>query len=478
MANSRARILILFGCGCACGCGPDIVSNSETGADETPYSAETQASGWGEDDDDQPGSGCIVDGELRRPLWLAGALDERLLLYPSDGGVVELPVPEHETWIGVDVSATHVAAAYRGDNDGFVRLFARESHELIWERRYLESRLGDPFLLDDGRVLLGYFDDFSMALGFHGGLLLGGAEDVELPWVYPIEQVGAHGFAPALFLDPADQSLSERKLTGWGWVEPESNAKVILEDELALRPSYMLVEGDAFEYVDGDPEAGARLLWAAFEGSHWVPLPVADGIWVAAHNDRHRLLQLSSADSTLVRLSIADGELLGFDRPPPPSGQQFFGCDDDLTIDSLGRVLYAVRDESAARVAAWDPETQQWSFVGLPMIDLLDVHFGQVFGEFVAVSGSDDEHNCSEPIDPEDPGAPFIDPPADALVGDSRQLIGVESGTVVQNRGAVDVDPQRVCATWITTDARIIHDLEDGDELALPFSTHHGWFDD
>jgi hypothetical protein len=163
--------------------------------------------------------------------------------------------------------------------------------------------------------------------------------------------------------------------------------------------------------------------------------------------------------------------VLEFDVPPPPAGFESLGCfGTEFSIDSLGRVLSGVRDDNAAWVAAWEPELDEWSLLGLPM-SVQGIEFGSVSGEWVPVY-TFGEDVCG-------PTAPFVDPPADALLPYAAQLIGVESQLAVPAGQAIVLDDRRVCATWRSYDlsARIVHDLADGEELVLPFRLDAGWFE-
>ncbi|MFO7562784.1 MAG: hypothetical protein R6X02_09100 [Enhygromyxa sp.] len=452
-----------------------VACNSGDEAAETgPYAAETQATGWGEDDGGlDPEAACIVNGELQRPLWALESAEHRVVLHQPGVAPLELAIPEFAGgWSSVDVSATHVAAAYIAD-DAIVRLFERTSGELVWERRYVGSGLGTPFVDDHGRVLLGYVDymQMSMALGYEGGLWLREDGDVELRWVHPVGPVNEDGWAPAFFLEPDDLS-SDQRLTGWGWVAPATGAKLVLAEEL-FSPPGMRIEDDAFEYIDVHPEHGLRLLHAAFEASRWVPLSTAEHAGVVNASDRWRLLDLRGPDErqSFARVSIVDGELLEFEMPTPPAGFEVLGAGclgPQLGIDARGRVLLAVRDGDAAWIGAWDPETDEWSLIGLPMIEIDGVDIIGVWGEYVYVAGFTEPSCDSEP---------FVDPPDDALIGSGYQLVGVDSGLALPVGQRLAIDDQRVCATWWTNAARIVYDLEDGDELELPSSTQAGWFD-
>lgn len=457
-------VLLLCAAGCGTSADPELTG---------PYGAETQASGWGEEGGSDPASTCIVDGELQRPLWIE--VDEQLVIY-EPGGPVELPLPGLGSWLYTDASPSHVAVTYYADDEGIVRLFARGSDELIWERRYPDGGLGRPIVHDDGRVLVSY-DDRLRGFNSEGGLLLAADGDIELPWILPRGRIDAHGWAPAMFVEP-DNLSSDQAFTGWGWVAPSSGAKLTLAEASHPRSDFFRVEDGAFEYIDDDPEVGLRLLHAEVEGSHWIELPAAaQNARMLAYNDRYRLLELwwsdGDDDSSLARVSITDGELLEFDHPPPPAGFEFFGCYGlNFAIDPLGRMLTGVRDGAAARIAAWDFELETWSLLGLPMSEVSDVGFARVDGEFVHVFGYFDElGGCNGPV------APFVDPPADALLGSSNQLVGVESGLVVPVGLEVAIDEQRVCATWVTETERIVLDLEDGDELTFPHSYDAGWFE-
>jgi hypothetical protein len=151
---------------------------------------------------------------------------------------------------------------------------------------------------------------------------------------------------------------------------------------------------------------------------------------VLAFNDRYRLIELrwSDDDQSLARVSITDGEVYEFDSPPPPSGFEFFGCNGlTLSIDSLGRLLTAVRDDDAVWIAAWQPETDEWSLLGLPLADVDGMRVYALGGEIV-------------------------------------YAVGYGSA-----------------ATWLAGDERVVHDLEDGDQLVFPIAPNGfpeaGWIE-
>jgi hypothetical protein len=446
----------------------------------TAYAAETRATGWDEDSEADEGSddaACIVDGALRRPLWIAATDDARTLVYEPGAAPIELDTPELDNRsAGFDASADFIAAAYIGDNHGIVRVFARGTGELVWERRYLDSGVWQPFVADDGRVLLGYVDPRKAALGFDGGLWLSETQSIELPATLPLGPPDADGWAPSLFLDPDDMS-SDQRLTGWGWVSPASGARLVhtqaLFEQALFAPPDLHITGAAFEYTDR-AEAGARLLYARPDASYWIPLPDdPQSYWQQARSGNYRLyLTGFESEDPLVRVATHTGEVLQLLPPPLPPGFQLFSCPRyNRGIDVHGRVLAGVRDSHAAWLAAWEPGTSDWTLLGRPMVDVQGVDIVASHGQFVTV------------YSPREPGAcdltalPFVDPPVDALVSGHFQLIGVDSGLGVATGPYPEIDPARVCATWRGENERVVFDLDDGDQLSLPRSVHAGWFD-
>lgn len=134
-----------------------------------------------------------------------------------------------------------------------------------------------------------------------------------------------------------------------------------------------------------------------------------------------------------------------------------------------------MRDDDAAWIAAWEPETEEWSLLGLPLADV-DGMWVYAIGGTVYAIGVGDPDSC------EDPAAPFSNPPADALLGDSQQIASVESGLVWPAGLFVQLDGQRVCAMWIAGEERVVLDLEDGDQLVFPIAPvgypRAGWIDE
>ena len=149
--------------------------------------------------------------------------------------------------------------------------------------------------------------------GVEGGLLISEGATIELPWSLPAQPLNADGWAPALFLEPFD-TTSDLPLTGWGWIEPRSGAKIILEDQLRFAPNHLLIKDDAFEYLDQSPD-GLRLLHAEFDGSRWIPLP-SPGAYVLAFNDRYRLINLYWSEDDPSDLSLAR---VSMSRPTTPN---------------------------------------------------------------------------------------------------------------------------------------------------------------
>lgn len=440
----------------------------------TAYAAETRATGWDADDEADEGSdddACIVDGALRRPLWIAATDDAQTLVYEPGAAPIELDTPELDNVANLDASAELIAVTYIGDNHGIVRVFERSNGELVWERRYLDSTVGRPFVDDDGRVLVSYSDPFGAALGFNGGLWLSETKTRELPESLPLGPADADGWAPSLFLDPDDMT-SDLRLTGWGWVSPASGARLVLTEALFTPPSFH-VTGAALEYTDR-AEDGARLLHARPDASYWIPLPDSELYWLLARAGAYWLYELSGSvsEEQLVRVGTRTGEVLQLSLPPLPPGFELFPCPAyNRGLDVHGRVLAGVRDTHAAWLAAWEPGTSEWTLLGRPMVDVQGVDVIASEGEFVTVYTPREPGTCNETA------LPFVDPPADALVSGRYQLIGVDSGLGVAAGSPPQIDSARVCATWRDEDERVVFDLADGDQLSLPSSIHAGWFD-
>jgi hypothetical protein len=448
----------------ACGSAPD---------DPDQVGVDTQATGWA-DEVPAPSSGCIVDGQLQRPLWVMDQAAATVVLHEPGGVTLELAAPGSGGPRGVDVGPSHVAITNPGTEEegSLARLYDRHTGELIWERSYPSRSLYGPRVAADGQVAVSYFDHASPRSQPDGSLVITHAGDeLDLVGFQALARVGPSGWVPGLFLDLDDLS-SDLRLTGWGWRSADFGSALTLAHGI-FAPNGFRVHGEYIEYLDYDFEPHPRLLRAAPTGSAWIELEGLDSMYVRAANDGYRLLFDASDPQRMGRIQTIDGEVLVFDRPLAPAGYERLECADfNVAIDGRGRVLFVVRDASVARIAAWDPKSEETALIGAPMSEITGVEFFDALGRYQQLFAYANESLSCDHV-------AWEAPPDGALLGESIQLIDVDSGEGMAVSGSLLIDPSRVCATWpdwTLADTRVIYDLEDGDMITLPGNTIHvGW---
>jgi hypothetical protein len=154
---------------------------------------------------------------------------------------------------------------------------------------------------------------------------------------------------------------------------------------------------------------------------------------LAARAGNFRLLRAGASPEVFARidLELGEAELI---EPTPPDGWEWFDCTlRNAAIDPEGRVLFELRSAEAARMWAYDVEGDAWTELGLPMSGVEDIEFITSVGDVHVVRGISNGF-C--------PDVEWMaEAPADALIGDSLQIVRREPALAIELPAASEVAP-------------------------------------
>jgi hypothetical protein len=416
----------------ACGSGPISIGDEsdETGSDET---------GSDETGSDEADTGDDTDGETGDET---GDEPEPLTCFDEDGlvpAVLRVETAPARAWVidgstQIDLELTGsgepagLFGAAAGDNiaivrvdgvfddqDSIVHAFARESGELLWTRELAGAGVSQVWMAEDG-WLAGIA--YPYLPGTRVGFVMSEQAAFNLPDHEPITAPAlGHVAAYAVDGQGTRQALGWIDLDDQGWQgaapTPLNMSAVVGEDRHTLE--YLaLVEG-APAFVRARPgEADAIAL----------PLEQLEGqsMHVVASAGSFRVVRRYDGNDEAivhVRVDLEAGDAL-LVNPEPPPGWSFFDCyDRRVAVDGGGRMVYELRNDESARPWAYDVEQGSWTQLGheLGLVDDIDV-FAQSQDVMLVRGMAQFQTFC--------PPSEWAEAPADALVGDSSQLIRSE----------------------------------------------------
>jgi hypothetical protein len=384
----------------------------------------------------------------------------RLELTPArawliDGGAeVELSLegdgqPE---WMYTDVAGDYIAVTLvdeQSDHESTrVHVFSRSSGERLWMR----DIGGHPWglhLSDDGWV-----SGISDVVGTQAGFVMSETETIALPNHGPLAPPTL-GHVAAF---PYEQGYSSESQ---GWVDlddlswqplappPVSLTVTIAEDQHTFE--YLAFIDGAFAFVRARPDE-AEIITLPFV----IP---EETVYVVASNGRYRVVRRywnEPSDIDELRIDIQTGDLELVD-PEPPQGWWFFDCmERETAIDGDGRLYYELRSDSSAQAWAYDVVDEAWTPVGHPLSLIEDLHVRADWQDLVVVSGSE-ESDCSS--------AQWAEPPVDALLGNSMQIVRREPALTMVLPHPATIDPQQRCVASLVGDGWEVRPLDGSDAV-------------
>lgn len=415
-----------------------------------------------------PTASCIHEGQLRRPAWWTADL-QLWIQYPGQEPL-QLSGDFTTLWpFHVAFGSEQIAVARVNDISLFDRASGVRQHR--WE--FETDTILELHIDDRGKVVASLQDQTT---GLWSGRLFELEGQTELPAFYPHGPMDARGLIPGAFLDPSVEDTFQ-PTTGWGWLDPRApldHETHLLDtphrpaDELDFR-EWPRFEGGFIEHVDVDHEDGPRFVRADSSGGVFVELPASESYRYLPAAPGYRLLEL--ADSSLVRIDTNAGraEPVSFDLFPSGAAPLPSACvEPSYTVDSSGRVLSVLRRDNVDRVAAWDPESGNWTWLGAPMTRANRYNL-DLRGPWILAGAQDaNDPNC----------APALASESSAFEFDSAQLIDPDTGKYFyagEYAESVRVDPQGVCLTWNLGSGVYLFDLRDWEELGLPWDGLWGW---
>jgi hypothetical protein len=407
-----------------------------------PFSTDDNKTGETSDDLACIDENGLVPGVLRLELMPARA-------WLIDGGaVVELPLEgdeQPEKMLG-SAAGDYIAIArideQSGEENTKVHVFSRSSGERLWMRD-----------IDDGASTLHMSDDGWLSVSTGGwntslGFVMSEAATIDLPNYAPL---GPPTLGHVAALGNSD---------GWGWLDL---------DDLSWQPitlpsvsSYGLTVADdhhTIEYVTFIDGAFAFVRERPGETDIFtLPFVVPEEpVDVVARNGRYRVVRrarywLEPPDIDHVRIDIQTGDLELVD-PEKPQYWAFFDCMERRTsVDDVGRLYFELRRGSSAQAWAYDVVDEAWTAMGHPLSLIEDIHVRAVSRDLLLVGGSV-EGDCMD--------AEWTEPPVDALLGNSVQLVRRESAlTMVLPDTPLRIDQQQRCVALIEDDGWKVRALD------------------
>jgi hypothetical protein len=389
----------------------------------------------------------LVPGVLRLELTPARAW------LIDDGAEVELPLggDDQPEWMLTSVARDYIAIArvdeQSGDFNTIVHVFSRSSGERLWMR----DIGGYPWgfgVSDDGWV-----SGISDVVGTQVGFVMSETETIALPNHGPLAPP-ALGHVAAYSYEQGYDSQGWVDLEDLSWQPltppPDSLIVTITEDHHTFE--YLAFIDGAFAFVHARPDA-AEIITLPF-------VIQEEPVYVVASNGRYRVVRRvwnEPPDIDDLRIDIQTGDLELVD-PEPPQGWWFFDCmDRDTDIDGDGRLYYELRNDSSAQAWAYDVVDEAWTPVGHPISLIEDLHVRADWQDLVVVSGSE-ESDCSS--------AQWTEPPVDALLGNSMQIVRREPAlTMVMPFTGLSIDRQQRCVASIEGDGWEVRPLDGSDAV-------------
>ncbi len=465
-----------------CGSGPISSGDDELG-DESSTGEETGETDTDDTDDtsdtDETGDtgemdeACVTAEGTLGPaaVQLDGTSDRAWVI--ADGSEHELALvgpADDAVWLEGAGAGERIAIARSTGDFGHatIHAFDRSSGALAWTRELAGVGVSQLWVADDGWIagpinpsqpgqLVGFAmnDDQAIVLADHQPLAAPSDGVVVAQEVLPDSSGGMIGW-----ITLADQSWTPTQ------PPPSHNYGARIDDD--DRTLEYMAAGPVF--VRASPDASAT-----FElPSEQLP---SDDITVVGAAGRFRLLQAADPvdfNSVSVRLDIESGEAIVVDPPPPP-GWSWFDCyARNARIDADGALLFELRDSASAQVWAFQPDDAQWSEVGFAVGLADDIDFaGQFGGVHVVRSAAQFMTFC--------PPTMWDEPPAEALVGDSLQIVRRSPALALalpsDGWSPVVVDEGERCVAYPSVDGWRVRALEGEAELSFEPSGTWQWLD-
>ena len=408
----------------ACGSGPisiDGGDSGETGDGDENGDGDGDDTGNGDGDGDPAGLACadengLVPGALR----LEGVPARAWLI--DGGNEIELALEGDDSaeWLIGSGAGDHVAVARIDgewdDQDSIIHAFSRSTGERLWSRTIAGVGVQQMWAAEDGWVA-GTVSPYLP--GDQVGFVMSEADVIELPDHEPLA-------APALGQVAAYEvdELGSRVQVGWidladlSWQaaspEPINNSARIAEDRHTLE--YLSLVDGTHMFVQARP-GEAETIVLPFE-----ELP-QHTLYVMASAGSYRIVRHSDWNDTEMilhaRVDLDSGEAV-LVNPEPPPGWSFFDCyDRRVSVDGEGRLYYELRSDASAQTWIYDVDADTWTQLGLDigLVDDIDVTAASQ-DVMVVRSMAQFMTYC--------PSTEWAEAPADALVGESMQIVRQE----------------------------------------------------
>jgi hypothetical protein len=401
------------------GDGDGDESETDVGDTETD-DAETDTDGETETGDGDGDAECITaQGTLGPRALRLEQGEDRAWIIGGDGEVeleLEGPPADDTLWMVAAESDTTIALARNIGEFGqgqqtTVHAYDHQSGALEWTTT-IGAGTSQLWVSDEGWV--------TAALNFdEPGVLVGYAVSSDQSLTFPDHQPMAAA---------ADGWVTAREITAQGtygqpgWIALADQSWTPVEPPAADPYLAQVADDLTIEYV-AEGGNGPAFIRATPDGNQVIDLPNAqlpsDNVAQVGSAGQWRLLQVhdpNDQSSVLLRVDVEAGVAELIDPEPPP-GWEWFDCYSRGTaIDPDGVVFFELRDAAQARAWAFDPETAQWSEVGQAIGTVDDIEFVGHFGSLHALrSAAQFTTFC--------PQVEWDEPPPEALVGDTLQLL-------------------------------------------------------
>lgn len=447
----------------------------DTTADDDAATADDDGGDETGDTGGEPSSCLAADGSLARVALRWDSAEDRAWLH-GEGGELELAIdaPANDTvWILAAASEDRVVV---GRNTGG---FDREQSASL----HAFTRDGQPQWSVDlesatiGRLHVGAGGAVSAVTGWttEGGSVGFALTQPDDAIVFPEHHPLA---APRDGLVAAQQVLASGEGGPVGWLSL-ADGSWQPANPVALQPYSVWVDADdlTLEYlaVDGsDP----RFVRATPDGATSIELPTdslpSTTLSAVARAGDYRLLQSSSDDGSedyaFLRIDVQTDEVVVV-APEPPSGWSWFDCYfRRAVVDVDGAVLFELRDDTRARVWAFDPDDEQWSEAGLPTTEVDDLEFQGSGGAVHVVRGMGQGTTFCPPVEWAQAGR-------EAIAGSSLQVLRRDpplAMTVSPLSWEVRIDATEQCAAFADEIGWHVVPLDD-DGWQIDAGPSEGW---
>jgi hypothetical protein len=446
----------------ACGSGPISIDTGDGETDGGDSDDETDG-GDGDGDGDDPGAlACtdengVVPGALRLEPSLARA-------WVIDAGTeidLALAGDDEAEWLVGAAAGDHIAVAridgQWDDQDSIVHAFSRSTGEQLWTRQITGLGVSQLYTADDGWVA-GTVSPFLP--GEQVGFVMSDATAFVLRDHEPLAAPSI-GYVAAYEID----ELGTRQQAGWlnldglGWVPatptPLNTQATIAADRHTLE--YLAL-------VDGSP----AFVRARAIGTESIALPFelleGQSLYLTASNGSYRVVRRYDPNDpqvVQVRVDLESGEAV-LVNPEPPPGWSFFDCyDRRVAVDGEGRLYFELRNDASAATWAYNVESDQWSQLGLELGLVDDIEVMAQSPDVLLVQARAQFQTFCPPTE-------WAESPADALLGDSVQLVRREPALemVLPNyTWQVLIDRQQRCAASVGENGWQVRPLDGSDTV-------------